>query len=545
MRHSITFTFASLVASTGCSTYSATQVVVNDAGADTGGQSSTGGIASTGGAASGGSSSIAGTNTGGSSNQAGTGGAMTAIGGSAATGGAAPSSGGSTTTGTVTTVGGISAGGASTSAGGKSTTGGTSVTTGGASITGGTSAAGGASSTGCTKDADCVNVDPTNCSYTCINPGASGTCKPTATLTPTQCATTACDDRAISGYWDASGKPHIAYAFTETDGSATIRMQQVKADGTADGASTAFKLATDQLAPKLLSANAIGSKVGLLYQTRVLGQQASYTDYDKFVITDVTGAASTPAELANSGNSGGTGWVRLDVTPSGAWLGLGRYGSPAVEYWTATSGSNLGPWTVLDPPLYEGQFAASVVENTLMVTGASCNTRYTCAATLNLQRFSAASLSSLGSPITLSQSFSTAVTATAAMGMIGAQVAVLWNEFASPGQLNSTLINADGSVGRSLGTVQSAVSPRTILQSSSGGALLIGVITTGFTYQLVGQRLDSNLGLLGNPLPIAAFQSADAANIEVHPSTDGSQVLVTYRQAGARYRVLGTNLCGG
>ena len=47
---------------------------------------------------------------------------------------------------------------------------------------------------------------------------------------------------------------------------------------------------------------------------------------------------------------------------------------------------------------------------------------------------------------------------------------------------------------------------------------------------MVGQRLDSNLGLLGNPLPIAAAQSLrDVTNIEVHSSSRySSQVLVAY-----------------
>jgi alpha-galactosidase len=41
--------------------------------------------------------------------------------------------------------------------------------------------------------------------------GAGGTRIALRRCIRTQCATPACDDRAISGFWDASGKPHIAY----------------------------------------------------------------------------------------------------------------------------------------------------------------------------------------------------------------------------------------------------------------------------------------------------------------------------------------------
>ena len=236
MRHSISFAFVSLFTVTGCSTYSATNVVAGsrDAGPDA---VETGGSAGTGGAANGGSSTAGTKNTGGSTNtgEANIGGASSQA-GTSSMGGTSASAGGVTSTGgTATSVGGMSSTGGASSFGGKSSTGGSAASPGGTSSIGGASSSGGTNSTGgsspCTKDADCINLDPTNCSYTCVNPGTAGLCKPTATLTPTQCATSACEDEAISGFWDASGKPHIAYAWTESDGSATIRMQQVKADG--------------------------------------------------------------------------------------------------------------------------------------------------------------------------------------------------------------------------------------------------------------------------------------------------------------------------
>ena len=173
----------------------------------------------------------------------------------------------------------------------------------------------------CTKDADCINLDPTNCSYTCVNPGTAGLCKPTATLTPTQCATSACEDEAISGFWDASGKPHIAYAWTESDGSATIRMQQVKADG----AVVAYKVPSGQQAPILLSVNSKGGSVGLLWETTITTETTQAPVVEKvvnFATTDISGTYSDPTEIVKlrqrlpSESSDAT--MALRVTPAEA-----------------------------------------------------------------------------------------------------------------------------------------------------------------------------------------------------------------------------------
>jgi len=320
----------------------------------------------------------------------------------------------------------------------------------------------------------------------------------------------------------------------------------VKLDLSIDGGLDSFKLEAGKLAPHLLSAKAIGSKVGLLYESTVPNSQGPSLDYAEFAITDVNGAATTATNLSTEGNGSSILWFRLDVTPLGAWLGLGMLHNPGGSFWLTTAGSNLAPWSNPDPPLVEDQFSATVVDNTLMLTGGSCSSRSGCTPTFSLQRYSATSLSSVGSMITLSQNTQTSLQKTSTtMGTVGSEAALFWTEVQSPGQLYRALIKADGTFAHPVDTVQSAISPRAILQSPLSGSLLVGVITTGASYQLVGQRLDSNLGLIGNPLPIAAAQSADVTGIEVHPSPDGSQVLVTYRQAGARYRLLGTNLCGG
>lgn len=131
------------------------------------------------------------------------------------------------------------------------------------------------------------------------------------------------------------------------------------------------------------------------------------------------------------------------------------------------------------------------------------------------------------------------------MGPLNGKMALLWTETESPGQLFRTLINEDGTFALNVGTEASGISPRAVVQSSDGGALLIGTFAGGTPtmYQVIAQGLDANLGLLGSPLPIGDAENTDATSFETHLSSDGSQVLITYNQAGAKYRLLSTNFC--
>lgn len=447
-----------------------------------------------------------------------------------------------------------STGGSSSTGGGAATAGTTSTggnsTAGGASPTGGSSNIGGASSTGgasaCTKDADCVNPDPINCSLTCVNPGSSGVCKPSALLTPTQCATTACDDKPISGFWDSQGKPHIAFAWTETDGTASIRMQQLKLDGSLDGAAVPYKLPALDTEPQLMSAAAEGTNVAFLWTTSWVISAAQQEYATDFTVTDTSGTASTPAQLDSSvtGSPTGDTWLQLQVTPAGAWLALAIHHSGEVDFWNASSGSSIAAWSSLSPSVYQGEFSSGVVGNTLMLTGSDCPSVSGCQPTFKLQRFSVTNLSSIGSFISLSEKFQ--ANEFPAMGPVNGQMALLWTETQSPGELFRALITEDGAFALAIGTTQSAIQPKAIVQSADGGGLLIGTIPTGspIMYQLVGQRLDANLAFVGSPIPLADSENSDATNFETYLAADGRQVLITYRQAGARYRLLATNFCG-
>jgi hypothetical protein len=491
MRNAISQFFALLPLVAGCSSYSATvNLLTPDAGPDAGG--------ATGGAAS----------TGGSSNSAG---------GTAA--------GASSTDGTVNTGGSPSTAGSS--AAGASTTGG--------AATGGAAA--------CTTNGDCVNPDPINCSYTCVNPGASGTCKASALIAPTQCATPACDDKATSGFWDAQGKPHIAYGFKETDGTASIRMQQLKLDGSFDGAAVAYRLPTGQqrVEPGPLSANAQGGKVAFLWVGSQDVTNGAPLAVLEFATTDATGATTSSATTLDSSPSGvGVQKLRLDVTPAGAWLALAAVSHTGPTAWNVATGSSIATLSGVSS-LFAGEFAFGVLGNTLMLTGSTCAFASQCIQSFVLERFSAISLTEIGTDVTLSQNFQS--NEWPAMGAVNGSMTLLWTESQSPGQLFRTLIKEDGTFAHNIDTVQSAISPRAIVESQTGGALLIGVITTGTKYQLVAQLLDSDLGLVGNPLLVADAQSTDVSSIELRPSPDRSQVLITYSQSGARYRLLSTAFC--
>ena len=540
---------ASILSLAGCSSFSATVVKANDdAGISTGGKPSNGGMTSSGDTSTarsslGGSSeqtnsTAGGTSAvGGSSNTMG-GGTSIVVGGSTTTGGA-PLSGGTSANATATSSGGTNAPGGGTSAGGTTSTAGGS-SPGGTAATSASTTTGGANA--CTKDADCTNPDPVNCSYTCVNPGASGTCKPAALKSPTQCATTACDDKPISGFWDANGKPHIAIAWTETDGTATIRMQQLKLDGTPDGAAVPYKLPTLQQESSLISANAQGSRVGFLwYGIQGFSSAAGSRDI-QFATTDLSGSSSTPATI--DGSQGGLGTVKfvwLQLTPAGAWLALSAYGQLGAS-WNVASGSTIAAWASFSALTYNEELAASAVGSTLMLTGADCSSVSGCTQKFVVQRYSVASLAAIGTPITLSTNIQSA---SPAVGPLQGSMAIIWTETQSPGLLFRTLMKEDGTFALAIGTVQSAIQPKAVVQSVDGGALLIGTIAVGnpTTYQVAGQRLDANLGLVGSPLPVADAEDSDATSFETRLSSDGKQVLITYRQAGAKFRLLSTNSC--
>jgi len=471
-------------------------------------------------------------------------GGAAAVGGAASIGGVSPTLGGASAGGAAATGGvAMSTGGAAITAGGtnaiaSSTTvhaGSTSVSTGGT-----TPATGGASA--CTKATDCTNPDPINCSYTCENPGASGTCKPAALVGPTQCITADCPVKPISGFWDADGKPHIAYGWTESDGTASIRMQQVGLDGTQVGAAVAYRLPALQSEPALLSAAAQGVRVAFLW-TGIQGLSGGASnDVAQFALTNVTGASSTPATLASSPGGIGVASVSLTVTPAGAWLALADQGV-TVHSLDAATGSSIAAWSGMSPVLFDGMFSAGVVGNTLMLTGANCASYSGCTRSFVLQRYSAASLSSIGSSITLSQNFQS--DEHEVMGPLNGQMALLWTETQSPASFFRTLIKEDGTFAVGVGTVQSAVQPKAIVESTDGGALLIGTIVSGSpaSYRVIAQRLDANLALIGSPFPVADGETDDATGFETHISADGSHVLVTYTQVGVRYRVMSTNFC--
>jgi hypothetical protein len=193
--------------------------------------------------------------------------------------------------------------------------------------------------------------------------------------------------------------------------------------------------------------------------------------------------------------------------------------------------------------IFDGEFAFGVAGNTLMLTGSDCSPISAgCQPSFKLQRYSAVSLSSIGSFIPLSQNIQGNGPA---MGPVNGAMALLWTETQSPGQLFRTLIKEDGTFSLAVGTVQSAIQPKAIVESVDGGALLIGTIAGGspVSYRVIAQRLDASLGLIGSPLPVADGETDDATGFETRLSADGSHVLVTYTQVGARYRVMSTNFC--
>lgn len=321
-------------------------------------------------------------------------------------------------------------------------------------------------------------------------------------------------------------------------------MQEVGLDGTQVGAAVAYKLPALQSEPVRLSAAAQGTKVAFLWE----GEQGVSGSLEldavvQFAITNITGAFSRPETLESSPGGVEVAMLSLNVTPVGAWLALGHEVSNGIHSLHAATGSSIAAWSGMSPILFDGMFSGGVVGNTLMLTGANCASYSGCTRSFVLQRYSAASLSSIGPFIALSQNFQS--DEYEVMGPLNGQMALLWAETQTPASLFRTVIKDDGTFALAVGTVQSAIQPKAIVESTDKGALLIGTIVSGSpaSYRVIAQRLDANLGLIGSPLPVADSETEDASGFETHLAADGSQVLVTYTQVGARYRVMSTNFC--
>jgi hypothetical protein len=377
-----------------------------------------------------------------------------------------------------------------------------------------------------------------------MNPGPSGTCKPSVLTSPTQCATDDCAERAISGFW-SDGKPYIAYGFTESDGSGSIRMQPLKLDGTREGEATVYRLPMKLLEPKQISAAARATQIAFLWEGTYDVTEGADLDEINFAFTDIHGTSAASNTLMSSPTSLGVQATWLRTTQTGAWLAVwaGTSGGP-VANWYAAGGSTIASWTDPDQSPVQYQLQGGLVGNTLMLTGASCpSLTSTCVQKFVLQRYSTGGLMAMGPQITLSQNVRS--TSSPVMNSVQERMAVLWTEEKSPGLIFSAIINEDGTFARPVATMQSAIQPKAIVESIDGGGLLIGTVTVGSPakYQVVAQRLDASLGFVGSPLPLAASEDSDATNVETDLSSDGRQILITYSQVGAKYRLLAAELC--
>jgi hypothetical protein len=318
-------------------------------------------------------------------------------------------------------------------------------------------------------------------------------------------------------------------------------MQALKLDGTADGEAVGYAIPIDEHEPYQLSTNVLGGEVGLLWSTLATTTGPSPDLVVEFTKTNLAGAKSTLTEVERDSYTANRGILGLwlQTTSAQAWLGIEEWqAGSAADGFAATTGS-IGAWSTLSPPVYSGRGFA-ILTNTLMLVGSHCNA---CGGPFELQRYSANNLSSIGSFITLSQS----KIRYSALGTVGAAMAALWTEVDSPGQVFRALVREDGSFPLPASAVQSAIQPKVVFPSADGGAILIGTILTMSlstpTYQLMGQRLDSALNLVGSPLPLADAQTADAESFESRLSSDGMRALLTYHQVGARYRLLSTSYC--
>jgi hypothetical protein len=368
-------------------------------------------------------------------------------------------------------------------------------------------------------------------------------------------------DSAVTGLWNGS-TPYVVFSPPRqaSDSFGVVKFQALRADKTTSGAASSFSMPPTTLSVDHISAVVRNDKIALLWHgTKDLG--TSSPNYAiQFAETDFLGTAATTRTLVE--NTVATNYpedtVELFLAPSGAVnFAFMRFGG-TPNYWKGYVGDPATAAMDNVPLLYapkDTDESATVIENTIFVTGRNCTYMDgACPKHLEIQRYSLTDLSAIGDNSQLSTTALDSTNAnirpfSPAMGVIGSNVVVFWNENGtSELELVRDKLSEAGvyQTGARV-TTKTPLIPKAITSYKAGGGVLfaarVNASSTNF-YEFVAQRFDDKLNLVGEAYVIGDARTGEPSQVDVHTDSTGNRILVTLRHGGsAKYTLLHAGLC--
>jgi hypothetical protein len=366
---------------------------------------------------------------------------------------------------------------------------------------------------------------------------------------------------AVTGLWN-SDKPYVVYSPPKQNGetNVVVSFQALRADRTKNGAATSFTLPTPILSVSLLAATIKNNKIGLLlHGTKDVGSTTPVYSLE-FAETDFLGVALTPKTLSE--NTVGTNrpedgrvlflastipsnyaMLKFGGTPA-SWKGYA--GEPVTASVTNESLSNSP--VDLDPSVV-------LFGNTIFVTGRNCPySDGSCKKHLNIQRYAVGELSAIASNSQLSVNPYDGLapnvrTFSPAMAVVDNSLAVFWNENGPSGlELVRDRLKESGEyLSSARVTTATNLYPKAVAAFKGGGGVLIASRANASAanyYDLIAQRFDASLNLIGESAIITEQQLGEPMNVEARVDSTATRVLVTFRQDdSAEYALFHAGLC--
>jgi hypothetical protein len=366
---------------------------------------------------------------------------------------------------------------------------------------------------------------------------------------------------AVTGLWNGN-TPYVVYSPPKqgTDPNVVVSFQALRADRTKNGSAISFALPAPVLSVSLLAATINNNKIGLLWHgTKSIGTSTPVYSLE-FAETDFLGVSLSPKTLSE--NTVGTnrpedGRVLFLASPTPSSYAMLKFGGTPAS-WKGYAGApvtaSITNEALGNSPVDQDP-SVVLFGNTVFVTGRNCPFNDgSCKKQLNIQRYAVGELSAIAANSQLSvQSYDASVqntrTFSPAMAVVDNSLVVFWNENGISGlELVRDRLKESGEYLPSARvTTTTNLLPKAIAAFKGGGGVLIAArassSSTGY-YDLIAQRFDASLNLIGESYVIDELQQGEPTQVEARVDNTGTRVLVTLRHNDfAAYALFHAGLC--
>jgi hypothetical protein len=404
-----------------------------------------------------------------------------------------------------------------------------------------------------------LNPDINSCIAKCV----AGACKVEVDPTKIQATSNAFDSykTIVTSLWNGDKATLVFSPPLQSNATnAVVSFQALRADKTKNGAPVSFALPTTQLTVTHLAATLRGNKVGLLWHGVQSVGTSTPSHSLQFAETDFQGTSATPTVLSQ--NTVGTSYpedgtaIFLAPVKTDDYVMLKFGGTP--DSWKGYAGAPATASVNGTPLMYspvENDSSATLIGSTVFVTGWNCGIREgSCPKQLSLQRYSTSDLSALGESSQLSTLAYDGSTASSrlyspVLGVIAGKVVAFWNENGKSGlELVRDQLNEAGVYQPSARvTTATNLIPKAIAEYRGGGGILFAARASAASpdaYELVAQRFDPSLKLVGDAYLIEVARLGEPTQVEARVDSTGTRVIVTLHHAtDAFYTLLHAGLC--